>query len=555
MNWLGELISTDSFASSMIILGLVASIGLVISSIRIFNVKIGIAGVLFTGLVFGHFGLTINNELLDFVRNFGLVFFVYSIGMQVGPGFLAALRVQGLKLNLMALTIVVLGAVTALAASYLAGIDIPVVVGLLAGGTTNTASLGAAQEALKNLHGYTEQMGQMPGLGYAVAYPFGIFGVILTMILIRILFRINIKREVETSGYENDVEHSHLATMSIEVTNPNLDNLRVSEIPFIRESSVVISRIVKGDELIIAQGKTVINTGDILLIVGNQENLDKFLIGLGKEIEIDLSRFRSNSITRKIIVTKSRFIGRAVREIGFLQKHGVVITRIIRSGFEFAPTHKVQLHYGDRVIAVGAPDAIERISGLLGNSIKELSHPKLATMFIGIIAGLLLGSVPIRLPGVPEAVRLGIAGGPFIVALFVSWIARVGPLIWYIPKSANFMIREMGIALFLSCVGLKSGDRFIETLTQGDGLYWMAIASLITIIPILVVSFSARFFFKLNYTAICGLLAGSMTDPPALQFAVDSTESEAPYVIYATVYPLTVIMRIFLIQLIVIFFS
>jgi putative transport protein len=551
MHWFLELFSGETIASSVLILGLVAAAGLALGSLRAFGISLGIAGVLFSGLFFGHYHVTINQAVLEFAREFGLILFVYTIGIQVGPGFLSSLRREGLPLNLMAAAIVLLGVLITVMIAVWGGVEAPVAVGLFSGGTTNTPSLAAAQAALKQVPGYTDGMSKLPGLGYAVAYPFGILGIIITMLFTRVLFRINQAREAKELDARLAAEMPAVARMNLEVTNPNLEGVAVRDMPAMEELGVVISRIMRASEVDVAHPGTKLALGDILLAVGPKEALDEFRVIVGRPTDVDLYTVTSSISPTRIVVTKKEVLGKSVAELGLEERYEVKITRLRRAGVDLPAGAGVRLQFGDSVLVVGDPEHIQQTAAVLGNSTKRLDHPELIPVFVGITLGVILGSWPITIPGIPAPVKLGLAGGPLLVAIVLSRIHRIGPLVWFMPPSANFIMREIGIVLFLACVGLNAGDRFIETLTDGDGLYWMGLATLITFAPLLIVAVVARVFMKQNYLSLCGMLAGSMTDPPALAFAVNMNDSDAPTVAYATVYPLTMILRVIAAQVMI----
>ena len=553
MEWLNELLTGDSVAHSLLILALVAATGVLLGSIKIKKIGLGIAGVLFSGLAFGHFGFHINNEVMDFVREFGLILFVYTIGMQVGPGFAASLRKQGLPLNIMAASIVGLGVLVTIGIVYLGGIDMSVAVGLFSGGTTNTPALGAAQQALKNMPSFTEELAKMPGLGYAVAYPFGILGIILTMGFIKALFKVQPTKEAAEFASQMQSSTPRPVNLNIAVTNPNLDGLAIERIPGMASSGVVISRVLRGGEMDVAVPETVLRLGDVVHAVGPEAKLREIQIIIGKPSDVDLKALPSTVTTRRVVVTKKSVLGKTIEELN-LDGMGVAVTRVSRADIEFTPTASFTFQFADTVLMVGEEEAINRAANALGNSPKQLNHPQIVPIFVGIALGILVGSIPFHFPNIPAPVKLGLAGGPLLVAILLSRLGRVGPLIYYMPQSANFMLRELGIVLFLACVGLKAGDQFIHTLTQGPGLYWMGCASLITLVPLLIVGLVARAIYKLNYTSICGVLSGSMTDPPALAFANTMAGSDAPSISYATVYPLTMLLRVVAAQLLVLIF-
>ncbi len=550
MEWLKDLFIEDSVAHAVLVLGLVAVCGLGLGSLRIKSVELGIAGVLFAGLTFGHFGLTLSHETLDFAREFGLILFVYAIGVQVGPGFFSSLRRQGLALNGLALGIVVCGVLVTVAVSRFGGVPMPVAVGLFSGGTTNTPSLAAAQQALKELPGATENMAKMPGLGYAVAYPFGVLGIILTMLVTRRAFRADMVREVEPSLPPREAA---LETLNLEVTNANLNGLPIRQLPRLKDSGVVISRVQHDGNVEVARGDTRLETGDVLLAVGPKEELEEFRLIVGEESPVDLREAPGEVTTRSLIVTQRAILGKSIHQLNWAGRFGVVVTRINRAGVQLPPRSDLGLQFGDRILTVGSPPALDEAAREIGDSAKELEHPSMAAIFLGISLGVLLGSYPLALPGFPAPVKLGLAGGPLLAAILLSRVGRIGPLVWHMPPAAGAALRETGIILFLACVGLKAGDNFVPTLLQGDGWRWMALASLITLVPLVLAALVARFVMKMPFPSLCGLLAGSMTDPPALAFAHSTTDSDAPTVTYATVYPIVMIARIVAAQILVIF--
>ncbi|MGE5607877.1 MAG: putative transporter [Bacillota bacterium] len=555
MSWLVQLFQEPhSAAHALLILSLAVAGGLALGSLRLFSINLGVAGVLFAGLALGHFKFAIEPSVLEFVREFGLILFVYSIGMQVGPGFFASLRKQGLPLNLMAAGIVLLGAVTTLVIyySFMDRGSLPAAVGLFSGATTNTPSLAAAQQALKDASNADPKVLSLPVLGYAVAYPFGVIGIIITMFVIRGVFRISPQKEAEMIA-QMDGKPPKLSTINLEVQNPNLDGLPLERVPTLADSGVVVSRVMKNGQAVVGNANTVLHVGDVLLAVGLRERLEQLKVIVGTESRVDVRSIPSKITTRRIVVTKSAALGRTIQELAIGTRFNVRITRISRAEIELPPTHDVKLQFGDNLLAVGEDSAIRAVANELGDSPKKLNYPQIIPIFVGIALGVILGSWPVSLPGVPAPVKLGLAGGPLVVAILLSRLGNIGPLVWHMPISANFILREIGIVLFLSCVGLQSGNKFVETLTAGPGLQWVVYGAAITLVPLLLVALFARIFYKLNYLSLCGLLAGSMTDPPALAFATSMTSSEAPSVSYATVYPLVMLLRVVVAQAMVIF--
>jgi putative transport protein len=506
---------------------------------------------LFAGLLFGHFDIGINHEILEFVREFGLILFVYTIGLQVGPGFIDSLKSKGLLFNSLAASVVIMGILITLAVIFFGGIQMPVAVGMFSGATTNTPSLGAAQQAIKDLFPQFPEFANMPGLGYAVAYPFGVVGTILSMLLVKLAFKVNPKVEADIFQEENKRTHaSELKFVNLIIKNSNFDGLLIKELPLIGDSKVVITRILHQDEIKIPDEKTVLHLDDIIYVVGEEHWLHQFQNIIGEPSTVNLLEIPSDLTYREIILTNRKLIGKTLDELKLRKLYGVVISRIHRGDTEFTANTNIQLHYGDSLRVVGGEDVIKKVEKELGNSADELNHPNIIFIFIGILVGVIIGSIPIQIPGLAP-LKLGLAGGPLIVALLISRLPVFGSLVSHFPSSSNLALREMGIVLFLACVGLKSGDKFMETLLVGDGFLWMGYAAIITLIPLAIVGILARIIYKVNFMSICGLLAGSMTDPPALAFANAIAKSNAPSMGYATVYPLVMILRIVGAQLIV----
>ncbi len=550
------LLDGSTAVGALLIFALVAGTGLVLGSFRIRGIGLGIAGVLFSGLLFGHFGIRVEQDFLDFARDFGLVLFVYSIGLQVGPGFFSSLRRHGLRLNLLAAAVVLLGVATALAVHFGGGVEAAAVVGILGGATTNTPSLAAAGQALEQAVADPKALAAvatLPGLGYAVTYPFGVIGIILVMLGVRFAFRISLGREADELESSLASETAPVKRANLEVANPNLVGLPLEKVPLLSRSTLVVSRIWHDDALHVPRPDTRLELGDVLLAVGPQDELDALRMVVGKESDLDLRTLPSAITSKRLIVTRTESSGKTLAELDFVRRFGVQITRISRAEVEMSTSPAYEVQYGDTVLAVGTPENIQKVAAELGDSPKSLNYPHLIPVFLGIALGIFVGSWPFSLPGVPAPVRLGLAGGPLLVAILLSRVGRLGPLVWYMPLSANFMLREIGIVLFLAAVGLKAGDRFVETLVDGPGLSWMAWGALITLVPLLVVSVVGRGLMGLNYLTLCGLLAGSMTDPPALSFANSVTGSDAPSLSYATVYPLTMILRVLSAQLLVLY--
>lgn len=544
-----EFFGLDSLAQSILILGSSIFIGLLIGRCKIAGVKVGITGVLLSGLIFGHFGFKVEPKLLLFAQEMGLILFVYTIGILVGPSFISNMRKQGLVLNLLAMTNVFGAVFLTLFLSYLGNIEIPAAVGMFSGATTNTPSLAAAGFALRSLSGYTAEIGKVPGLGYAVAYPFGVIGIILCMLLIRVLFKIDLQKEIH--AHEAEKSADRLERLCIEINNQEIEGIHVDDLPAVQKGLITVSRILHKGVIHVAHGYNELHCGDFILAVGKRKDLEKICEKLGVLSEKNLLAFPSTLSREWIVVDQKKLVGKSLRELGLGKTYGVSITRLRRADMEFTANAELCLQLGDRLLVIGEEEAIEEVQKKLGHSVQALQHPQIAPIFISLVIGVLLGSLPLPFPGLPAPLKLGLAGGPLLTAIFFSRIERIGHLNWFMPQNINLTLREMGIVFFLVAVGLRSGDRFLETLYQGDGLYWMLFASLITFIPIFSVAFVARKFFKINYLVIMGLLSGSMTNPPTLAYAEESSKSQIPTIAYATVYPLTMLLRIFSAQLIV----
>lgn len=553
MNWLFDLIQGNTVAHAILVIGLVAASGLALGNLKFKGIGLGIAGVLFTGIAFGHYNITINETVMDFLREFGLILFVYSIGMQVGPGFVESIKERGLSLNLMALAIVLMGVAITICISYFGHIEMPVAVGLFSGGTTNTPSLAAAQQTLKDIPGLAEGVSKLPGLGYAVAYPFGILGIILTMLLVRLFFAIVPKKEAEAFLEAQKANTPTLENLNIKVTNPNIDNLALQDIPLVDELGIIISRMLHDAELSVPTREAILHQGDTLLAVGPADKLEQLRVILGEKSDHNLKEYPGTVITKRVMITKTKFNGKTVGELDAM--YNVVISRVHRAELEMIPSLDFRVQFGDRIRAVGTEEDLKRLSKALGNSLELLNHPQIIPIFIGIILGVLFGSIPVFVPGLSAPVKLGLAGGPLLVSIALSRLGYIGHLNWYLPSAGNMILRELGIVLFLACVGLHSGDKFVETLMNGSGFYWMGCAALITFVPLFVVGIFARKVLKLNYMSLCGVLAGSMTDPPALAFANSIATSNAPSISYAAVYPLVMLLRVLSAQILVLLFT
>jgi len=543
--------SPDSAAGAVLLLSLVAGLGLAVGSLRWRSVSLGVAGVLFTGLFFGHLGVTVHEPVLEFTREFGLVLFVYGIGLQVGPGFFSSLRHGGLVMNLLAAGTVLLGAGLTAVAVLSGRVDLPAAAGVFSGASTNTPSLAAAQQAVQSIPALADQASRT-ALGYAAAYPFGIVGIILTMLLVKTVFRVAPEKELEEFTRAKGAPVPPVVKNFV-VRNPRLAGLSLREVPL--GEGVVISRVLHDGRVRVADPALVLSPGDVVIAVGPAAAIEKLKTSIGEESAVDLRDIDSGIESRRVLVSRTEAAGKTLEELGLRLRHGVNVTRVTRAGIDFPALPGFQLRLGDNLLLVGEEAGIAAAANRLGNSVRELDHPQLVPYFVGIAAGVLLGSLPIFLPGLPAPLKLGLAGGVLIVALLASWLGQIGPLVWYVPPAGGFTLREVGLALFLSCVGLKAGGSFVSTLVDGPGLAWALWGAGITLLPLLLSAAIGRVVFKLNYVNLCGLLAGSMTNPASLSFANNLMKTEAVSAAYATVYPVTMILRLLCAQALVLFLA
>lgn len=537
----------SDIAITISLLALVAVIGLWIGHWKIKGVGFGVGGVLFGGIIVAHFtnqyGLKLDTHTLHFVQEFGLILFVYTIGIQVGPGFFSSLRRSGVKLNGFAFLIVLLGGITVVFIHKFADVPLDIILGIYSGAVTNTPSLGAGQQILSELgmNSTTETM----GMAYAMAYPFGICGILLTMWLIRLFFKVNVDEEERNFKQESGHDKESLTAMDIKVTNKNLDGLCLIDVPGFGKGDVVCSRLKRGDSISVPKANTEIYLDDILHLVGEINALKKMRLIVGDEMDVPTSTVSGEIRAERVVVTSEKVLGKKIKSLGIHQKYGVVISRLNRAGVELVPTANTTLQFGDVLHMVGPTDVMNNAISVIGNAAQKLQQVQMLPVFIGIGLGVLFGSIPFYIPGFPVALKLGLAGGPLVIALVLARIGTLGKLYWFMPPSANLALRELGIVLFLAVVGLKSGGSFLDTLLNGDGLEWMGYGVIITLVPLLVTGLIARLYSKLNYLSLCGVLAGSMTDPPALAFAnAIKEESGAAALSYATVYPLAMFLRI-----------
>ena len=538
-------------AHSVLILSLVIAFGIMLAKIKVAGVSLGITWILFVGIVFGHFDMTLNEHLLHFMKEFGLILFVYSIGLQVGPGFFSAFKKGGLTLNLLAMLVVFLGVVITIILHFVTGTPITTMDGILSGAVTNTPGLGAAQQANSDLNGIDAPE---IALGYAVAYPLGVVGIILSLIALKYILRINTKtEEAEAERGLGHIQELTVRPISFEIRNEAIDGKKIKDIRPLMNRDFVISRVRyhDGQETELANSDTVLHLNDKILVISTPKDIEAISVFFGKQIDMQWEQLDKKLISRRILITKPELNGKMLSQLKIRNNFGASITRVNRSGVDLVAAPQLQLQMGDRVTIVGSELAVSHTEKVLGNSMKRLDHPNLIPIFLGIALGCILGSTPFVFPGIPQPVKLGLAGGPLIVSILIS---RFGPqykMITYTTMSANLMLREIGISLFLACVGLGAGKGFVETVIYDGGYVWVGYGVIITIVPLLIAGLVGRYVFKLNYYTLIGVLGGSTTNPPALAYSNDLTSCDAPAVGYATVYPLTMFLRVLTAQILI----
>lgn len=552
MNWLHNLFLGEGIAHNILTLSIVITVGVLLSRIKIRGVSLGSTWILFAGIAASHFGMTLDAETLHFIKEFGLIIFVFSIGMQVGPGFFSSLKEGGLKLMMYATLVVLLGVATTYIIHLVSGTPIQTMAGVMSGAVTNTPGLGAAQQAYNDIKGAEDSSISM---AYAITYPLGVVGVILSLIAMRYLLRVDFKKEDEGLKAMNN-ENKFASSISVKVTNRTIDGKTVGAIRSLINRQFVISRVAHADNsIIIADADTVITTGDRLLVVCSAEDREAIVAFTGEEIEMDdkaWKAFDSQLVSRRIVITRSEINGKRFADLRLRTKYGINITRVNRAGVDLIPYQGMELQLGDKVMVVGTEKAVEQVAALLGNSLRKLDHPHILTLFLGIALGVLLGSLPLFSISANQFVKLGLAGGPLIVALIIGRFGTHLGLITYTTMSANLMLREVGISLFLAAVGLGAGDGFFDAVMNG-GYVWIGYGAIITIVPIVLVGLFARLVAKMNFYTLTGMLSGSMTDPVALAFSNSMSGNDMPSVSYATVYPAVMFLRVVLAQALILF--
>ncbi len=559
MSWIENLLFTpSSVAHTVLLYSFVIAVGVYLGKMKVFGISLGVTFVLFVGLLAGHFGFIGEANIMHFLQEFGLILFVYSIGLQVGPGFFSSFKKGGMTLNLLASGIVVLNVAVACTIYFLANgkVEMPIMVGILSGAVTNTPGLGAAQQTLSQLH-FDGKLDVVPEIasGYAAAYPLGVIGIILSMLILRALFKIKLDKEEHQIEEETaaSVLKPHVVTYKVE--NQLIFGKPLGELMNLIDRNFVVSRIKKNnDEVIIPLSTTIIEEGDLLLIVLSVQDEDALKAFIGSPVEMDWKAIPAPVVSRRILVTKSEFNGRTIGSLRLPMGYRLNATRVNRAGVDLLANPNLTLQIGDRLTVVGKLEDINRLAERLGNSMKRLNEPNMITLFVGIFLGIILGSIPLAIPGMSSSMKLGLAGGPLVVAILIGRFGYKMKLVTYTSTSASLMLREIGICLFLASIGISAGGTFAETVFTGDGLLWVLWGFLITIIPLLIIGSIARGYYKINYFTLIGLIAGSNTDPPALAYANKTTSTDAPSVAYSTVYPLTMFLRVLTAQLLILLF-
>ena len=561
MNWLFDLFAGSTIAHALFVYSIVIAIGVILGKVKFLGISLGATFVLFVGILMGHIGnlispdeAFINHNTLKFIQEFGLILFVFSIGLQVGPSFFSTIKDGGMLLNGLAVCIILLNIVVALAIYFgIGGVAPNEIVGILSGAVTNTPGLGAAQQALIETQGDAAgALNESMAMGYAAAYPLGVVGIILSIILVKVIFKVNIKhdaKEIEDDN-ANSLLKPHVVTYK--VTNKLIFDRSIKRLHDIMDRNFVISRLKKHDgEIVIPVADTIVSEGDLLRVVISEQDEEVFDAVIGPMVEFDWKEEQTPVVSRRIVVTNSEFSGRKLGSLRLPKGYGLNATRVNRAGLDLLASPNLSLHVGDRITVVGQLEDINRLAQRLGNSMKRLDHPNMFTIFIGIFMGIVLGSIPFALPGMSVPMKLGLAGGPLVAAILIGRYGHKIKLVTYTSSSANLMLRELGICLFLASVGLAAGANFANTVFNGTGAKWVLYGFLITFIPLIVVGCVARAKFKLNYCTLMGLISGSTTDPPALAYANKTAGNDAPAVAYSTVYPLTMFLRVVTAQVIV----
>lgn len=555
MEWLNGLFVDHSVIQAVIVVSLVSAVGLVLGKISVWGVSLGVTFVFFVGILAGHFGLTIDPQMLNYAESFGLIVFVYALGLQVGPGFFSSLGKGGVKLNILAMIVVVLGVLMTLGFHWTTGVSLPDMVGILSGAVTNTPALGAAQQTLKQMNDPALQQTDL-ALGCAVTYPLGVMGVIFALITVRHLF----SSSIFIKKVDED-KHKKTVIIGFLVSNPGISGKTIREMARLSSKKFVISRLWREGKVIIPASDTLVKAGDRLLVITTESDVDSLIVLIGErdckdwnQEDIDWDAIDSQLASHRIVVTRSEINGKKLESLRLRNQYGINITRIYRSGIVLLPTPDLVLQLGDRLTVVGEAAAIANVEKALGNAVKDLDEPNLVAVFVGMVLGLLLGSIPLMIPGVSFPVKLGLAGGPIVMGILVGAFGPRIHMITYTTISANLMLRGLGLSMYLACLGLDAGVHFFETVFRPEGLLWVGLGFLITLVPVILVAVLSIKLMKIDFGSVAGMLCGSMSNPMALNYVNSTMDSDSPSVAYATVYPLTMFMRVIMAQVILMLF-
>ncbi len=539
-------------AHSVMILSVVISLGLILGRVKIKGVSLGLTWILFMGIVFARFNLNMDAHLLHFMKEFGLILFVYSIGLQIGPGFFSSYKNGGASLNTMAVCSVILSLLIAVTLVYVTDIDVPTMAGILSGAVTNTPGLGAAQQAFSDLHG-TENSSIL--MGYAAAYPLGVIGLVLSFAVMQLVMKVDRKNEeVEAVRGLGHLEKMTVRAFALRVDNKGLDNITVKKLKRIVKRNFVVSRILCRNEQHVSLDITensVVRVGDLINIIASPKDIDAITAFIGTVEQVDWKQLDHKHIARRMLVTRNSINGKSVEELDFRGNYGVNITRVLRSGIELVPTASLKLQVGDSIVAVGEEQKLAQVEHFLGNQSSKLNDPNLIPIFLGIALGCVVANIPFWLPGIPQSLRLGLTGGPLVVAILIGHFGPKYHLVTFNTISANYMLREVGLCIFLACVGLSSGEDFLNVVLTQEGLKWIGCGAVITVIPILVCGFVGRYMMHFNFYTLLGMLSGANTNPPALSYTREMTSTDLPSVSYSAVFPLVMFLRIISVQLFV----
>ncbi len=552
---LRQWLPADSVPAGLATLALAVCIGLSLGAIRIRGVRLGVAGVLFAALVFGQLGLTVDAKVLQFLRDFALILFMYTIGLQVGPGFVSSLRAEGLRLNVLAVATLVLGAVMA----WAVGKALPhaTAPGLYAGAFTTTPGLAAAQEALRHARPATgsaagEEAARQSGLAYTITYPFGVIGPVLVILALRKVFAVRVEDERKALAAAEEIRRPPIELVDFEVTEPAHAGIPLRDHPLLRDHGIVLSRMLRDNVMTVPTAQTLVQVGDIYRAVGPRDRLHAVVSAMGRKSAVNLGEVAGDIQRKELVVTHPRVLRRTLRELDLIRRTGVTIARVTRSGIDLVPTASLRLVFADRVVAVGPQAGLKLVEAELGNCLDTLNRPQLIPIFLGIVLGVVVGSIPIAIPGMNASLRIGLAGGPLLAAIALSQLGNIGSVVWYMPVAANQLFRDFGLAVFLACVGFQAGDHFVERAFQGSGLALLIAGIAVTLLPAFVVGCFCRLFLNMNFITLAGWVAGAMTSSPSLLVADEISKSDAPAVTYAAVAPLATLVPILCAQVLAI---